>query len=198
MNRHRATRRLHGRASFSARIPTVVAWAAAILSLGACTPQYNWREIHQVQGHYQVMLPAKPVSMSRAIDLDGLHVTMTMTGARVDEAVFTVGAVVLPDAEPATRERATAAMRRAMVRNLAGQETGAVSVDVPVVDAGGRAVATARASRIEAEGRAGDRPAHMTATFVARGDRAWQAVSIAPSLEGEAAKFFHDSLRIAE
>jgi hypothetical protein len=38
----------------------------------------------------------------------------------------------------------------------------------------------------------------MSATFVARGDRAWQAVMIAPVADAEAAKLFHESLRIAK
>ena len=92
--------------------------AAGALALAACSPDYNWREIRPTGGDYHVMLPARPASMSRPIDLDGLAVTMTMNGARVGAYRFTVGAVVLPDAEPATRARAGAAMRAAMVRNL--------------------------------------------------------------------------------
>ncbi|RPH64206.1 MAG: hypothetical protein EHM83_08635, partial [Burkholderiales bacterium] len=107
-----------------------LAAAACALALSACSPDYNWREIRQPADGYLVMLPARPASMSRPINLDGLAVTMAMTGARVDDQTFTVGAVRLPDSEPATREKAGAAMRAAMVRNIAGRETAAADVRV--------------------------------------------------------------------
>jgi len=171
---------------------------ACTLLLSACAPDYNWREIRPSGEGYAVMLPGKPASMSRPINLDGLAVTMAMSGARVDDRSFTVGMVVLPDAEPATRERARAAMRAAMVRNIAGWETAAAEVRVPVIDAAGRGVASEGAARIEAAGRVADRPAHMQAQFTARGRRAWQAVVIGPAADPEQAQQFLDSFRILE
>lgn len=172
--------------------------AAGALALSACSPDYNWREIRPAGGDYHVMLPARPASMSRPIDLDGLAVTMTMNGARVGAYRFTVGAVVLPDAEPATRARAGAAMRAAMVRNIAGRETALAEVQVPVLDRAGRATATQAALRIEAAGRVDGKPAHMTAQFAVRGARAWQAVVIGPAPDPGPTLQFLDSLRIVE
>lgn len=188
MNFRQATRRL----SLS------LALLATGISLSACSPAWDWREIRSDDAGFRVLLPSKPVSMARDIDLDGLKVTMTMTGARVGETTFTVGSVVLPDASAATREKATAAMRAGMVRNLRGRETAAVPVEVPVVDAAGRPVASEPASRIEVDGTASDRPVHMSAIFVSHGDHAWQAVMMGPSLDAENAKLFHDSLRISD
>lgn len=180
------------------RFALSLAFAATGISLSACSPAWDWREIRSEDAGFQVLLPAKPVSMSRPIELDGLKVTMTMTGARVGETTFTVGAVELPDASPATREKATAAMRAGMVRNLRGHETAAVTVEVPVVDAAGRRIASEPASRVEVDGTASEKPVHMSATFVSRGDHAWQAVMMGPSHDAENAKLFHDSLRISE
>lgn len=188
MNFRQATRRL----------PLSLAFLATGISLSACSPAWDWREIRSEDAGFRVLLPSKPVSMARDIDLDGLKVTMTMTGARVGETTFTVGSVVLPDASDATRAKATAAMRAGMVRNLRGREKAAVPVEVPVVDAAGRAVAHEPASRIEVDGIASDKPVHMSATFVSRGDHAWQAVVMGPSLDAENAKLFHDSLRISD
>ena len=171
---------------------------SAALALSACSPDYNWREIRPVDGGYHVMLPARPASMSRQINLDGLPVTMTMSGARVDEQRFTVGAAVLPDDDPATREKATAAMRAAMVRNIDGRESALADVQVPVLDGAGRTKATQPGVRIDATGRHGERPAHMSAQFVARGRRAWQVVVIGPAPDPEHARQFLDSFRIVE
>ena len=136
--------------------------------------------------------------MSRQINLDGLPVTMTMSGARVDEQRFTVGAAVLPDDDPATREKATAAMRAAMVRNIDGRESALADVQVPVLDRAGRTTATQAALRIEAAGRVDGKPAHMTAQFAVRGARAWQAVVIGPAPDPGPTQQFLDSLRIVE
>jgi len=174
-------------------------WAvAALLALGACSPDYNWREIREPAAGFHVMLPDKPASMSRAIDLDGLPVTMSMTGARIDDIAFTVGAVQLPDEQPATREKAMAAMRTAMVRNIAGRQTAQSEVEVPVLDAGGGTLGRQPAMRIEAIGRAYDQDAQMAAEFVARGRRAWQIVVLGPGVPPEQARLFLDSFRIVE
>ncbi len=170
----------------------------AAAALVACQPSYNWREIREDAAGYRVLLPAKPVSMSRSIDLDGLQVTMAMTGARVDEALFTVGSVVLPAADEALQTHATSAMRTAMERNVQGHEVQATQVEVPVLDASGSTVGSAVGTRVEVDGQVGGEASHMSATFVARGNRAWQAVMIAPVADPEAAKLFHESLRIAQ
>jgi hypothetical protein len=178
------------------------AWALALAAcapaLTACAPDYNWREIRPPATGYAVMLPGKPASMSRPIDLDGLAVTMAMSGARVGEQSFTVGVVVLPDAQAATRAKAGAAMRVAMVRNIAGRERIAAEAAVPVVDPAGRPVATQAGVRIEASGQHGDRALHLSALFVARGNRAWQAVVLGPEPDRAHAQVFTDSFRILE
>ncbi|MBE0595059.1 MAG: hypothetical protein IH616_21950, partial [Gemmatimonadales bacterium] len=56
--------------------------------------------------------------MSRPVDLDGLAVEMSMQGARTREQTCTLAWVVLPDAAPATRERAVAAMSTGMLRKI--------------------------------------------------------------------------------
>lgn len=179
------------------RMPAVLLLVAAC-ALFACRPAYDWREIRETEAGYRVLLPARPASMSRPIDLDGVKVTMAMTGARVDEAMFTVGSVVLPTAEEDMRTHATRAMRTAMERNVQGHEAQATQVEVPVLDAAGRTIGRAIGTHVEVEGRIAGEPSHMSATFVARGDRAWQAVMISPVADPEAARLFHESFRIAQ
>lgn len=166
--------------------------------LAACAPDYNWREIRPPGTGYLVMLPGKPASLSRPIHLDDLAVTMAMSGARVGEQSFTVGMVDLPDSQPSTRERAAVAMRTAMVRNIGGHETEIIEAVVPVVDLAGRATATQVGVRVEASGQLGDRRMQLSALFVARGNRAWQAVMIGPAPDAEHTAVFLDSFRIQE
>ncbi len=58
--------------------------AAFVLACTGCSPNFNWREVQGTEPSYTVLLPAKPTSHSRAIDLDGLKVTMAMTATETE------------------------------------------------------------------------------------------------------------------
>jgi hypothetical protein len=92
--------------------------ACALLALAACSPKFNWREVRSKDAPYSVLLPAKPSTFARPIDLDGVPVTMTMTAAKVDDTVFAVGSATLPDAAKA--HAALIAMKTALVKNING------------------------------------------------------------------------------
>lgn len=89
-----------------------------MLALSACSPRFDWREVHGVRVPFSVLLPAKPTSSSRQVDLAGMPVTMTMTAADVDDVVFAVGSAELPDAAAAVR--ALEAMKAGLARNVGG------------------------------------------------------------------------------
>ncbi len=172
--------------------------ALAATLLSACSPEYNWREVHSADGDYRVMLPDKPASMTRTIRLEDLQVPMTMQGARVGETAFTVAVAELPDALPATREKALAAMRAAMVRNIAGTERSSASGKVSVIDPSGAARGAEAAMRIDADGSAQGKAVTMLAGFAARGARAYQWVVLGPGIDREQAQVFLDSFRLVE
>lgn len=173
----------------------VLALAAAGLAVG-CSPQYDWRQIRADEDGYVAMMPGKPDRMTRSINLDGMKVSMTMQGARVGELAFTVATSELPDTSVATRERAVAAMRAAMVRNIAGRETAAQALAVPVGDGSDRVIGTAPGWQIDAVGHAGGREVEMHAIFTARNGRAWQAVVLGPAPDPEQTKQFLDGFRL--
>ncbi|RZI45001.1 hypothetical protein EGT07_00490 [Herbaspirillum sp. HC18] len=114
--------------SFRAR----AVFAAAAFLLTACSPKYDWREVHGAGAPYVVLLPAKPASHTRTVDLDGLQVSMTMTAAEVDGVMFAVGTAELPNAAQAPK--AMDAMKTALVRNIGGtirQEKSSAAGSVP-------------------------------------------------------------------
>lgn len=170
----------------------------ACAALTVCAPRHDWREIRADEDHYRASMPARPDRMTRAIDLDGLAVSMTMQGARVEGVAFVVGAAGLPDDSVAVRERALAAMRTAMVRNIQGSESRAEAVAVPVVDVSGRVVGSAPGWRIDAAGKAGERTVSMHAVFASRAGHAWQAVVLGPDPDADAVRHFLDGFRIVE
>ncbi len=176
----------------------VAGWllAPAAASLAGCSPEHDWREIRADDSAFTVMLPARPARMTRPIDLDGLALDMTMHGAQAAGIAYTVGAVVLPDASAATRERALAAMRTAMIRNIGGTERASRTVRVARVDPSGQRTGTVEGLEVEADGRMRDRAATLIARFVGLDARAWQAVVLGPSPDREHAALFLESLKL--
>lgn len=89
-----------------------------MLNLSACSPQLDWREVRSANPAFVVVLPAKPATFSRTVNLDGQQVMMTMTAAEVDHVTYAVGTAALPDAEKA--RNALDSMRIALVKNIGG------------------------------------------------------------------------------
>ncbi len=165
---------------------------AAILvcaALSACAPELNWREVHGNDAHFTVLLPSKPATHAREIDLGGLKVEMSMTGAAVDELSLVVASAQV--AEASQRAAALAAMQQAMLRNIRATKHTKKAVTLK----GG-----APATEIVAEGQAArdGRTLVMHARFAARGERVYQAVALGPrdKLSAEAAETFLGSLAL--
>ncbi len=164
--------------------------------LAGCSPEHDWREIRADDAGFRVMLPARPATMTRPINLEGLALDMTMHGAQAREVAYTVGTIVLPDASAATRDRALASMRAAMLRNIGGTERASRAVRVARVDPSGERIGEIDAVEVEATGRMRERDAALIARFVGLGAQAWQAVVLGPSPDREQAALFLESLKI--
>jgi hypothetical protein len=182
------------RSATRAALAAVAIAAAAMLA--ACSPEHDWREIRAEDARFMVMLPARPATLTRPIDLDGQRFDMTMQGAQAREVAYTVGTVTLPDGSDASRQRALAAMRLAMVRNIGGTERAARPVEVVLVDPGGQPAGRAPGIEIEAVGRMRDREAVLIARFVGTGAQVWQAVVLGPQPDRENAALFLESLKL--
>lgn len=144
----------------------------SVVVLVACTPALDWREVHGKDVPFTVLLPAKPASFSRMINLEGQPVMMTMTAAEVDGVTYAVGTVVMPDAEKA--RVALTSMKSALVKNIAGtinfekssidKDTGVISIEV---DALGSSQANSNA-----------RPMRLVAHFFAKNKQVYQVVVV--------------------
>ncbi len=170
----------HGRRR---RLLSVAATLLLAASLSACNPALNWREVRGSDAPYTVLLPAKPATFARPVNLDGLQVEMSMTGAEVDDVSFAVASARIPD--PQQRKAALAAMQSAMLRNIGSehhaQRAVALKGGTPAIE-------------VKADGRAGPngRPLVMHARFAERGERVFQAIALGPQdkLSEEAAETF--------
>lgn len=176
----------------------LLGWLALAGLLAACSPEFNWRETRSPEQGFSVLLPGRPASMSREIDLDGLKVDMTMTGARVDRALFTVGVVRLEAAPDmaATHAKALSAMRVAMLRNLGAEPQPGVPIPVGLFDLSGTSKGAVDAIAVEARGQLTGEPVVMQAVFVSYREQLWQAVAIVAPAQAQQARTMLDSFRL--
>lgn len=160
-----------------------------LLMLGGCDPALNWREVRSGDAGYTVLLPAKPSTFERSVDLDGQQVMMRMTAAETDDANFAVATAVIAD--DAQRAKALSAMQTAMARNIQGEITAQKTVmlkqGVSAVDM--RVTGKAARSR---------KPVVMFARFLAHGSRVYQLIALGPpeKLDAEAAETFMNSFTL--
>ncbi len=139
-------------------------------ALIACSPTYDWRTISNNANGYSVDLPAKPGSDARSIDVNGTPMQMHMQTAEVGGAVFVIGTLDLPDAQPATQQKALAFLREGLARNV-GDAPDARAVAVPLVEGG-----SVPGLDMELTGKAGakDETRTIHARLVAKGAHAYQ------------------------
>jgi len=92
-----------------------------VLSITACSPKYDWRDVQGGEAPYTVLMPDKPSRLSREIQLGQQTVTMHMAAAKIDDVKFVVGAVKMLDATEA--QTALAIIKNTLLKNMAGTIT---------------------------------------------------------------------------
>ncbi|MBC7502777.1 MAG: hypothetical protein H7315_20105 [Herminiimonas sp.] len=174
-----------------------VAIAAVLIAVAACTAKYDWREIHGATTPYTIMLPAKPATHSRSVNLDGTQVTMVMTAAEVDGAVFAIGTAELADAAQA--QAALLAMKTAMVKNIDGRITRERTSANAQASASTTGTYQGTAIDLEAvSAQAGNGPSQLlVARFVAQDRKVYQAIVVGPEkkISREAVDTFFSSFK---
>jgi hypothetical protein len=150
--------------------------AFATVALAACSPKYNWRDFSSEDAPFRAMFPDKPASHTRAIDLAGMKVDMTMTAAQIDNTTFAVGAAEAPNAERA--EAALGAMKTALLNNIGATLTSEKTARSS--SASGAAAARSAAVDIEAKGERKGVPMRLVGHFESRDKRFYQVIVMGP------------------
>ena len=165
----------------------VVLWGA--FAATGCAPALDWREV-RVQGTaVTLMLPCKPQSSARSVQLAGQAVRMSMLACKAAELTWALGFADV--AEPARLGAALRALREGTMANLQAQ----VVRSAPAVVRG----ATPHESSlfVQLRGRRPDGgPAEGRLAVFAHGTRVFQAVVLGESVPEEAAEMFFLSLRV--
>jgi hypothetical protein len=171
-------------------------------------PDFNWRDVRFDEQHLIVTLPAKPDTMTRMIDLNGLKISMTMSGVNIKDLSYTIGWVALPDQSPQTRDKILSAMQLGMVRNLNGNIVSNDEVKVALIDTAGKSVGAATGRRVVVTGKspaAKKDPVQMNAVFIEHRQWAFQFVAVgteealkSSAASAESAKQFLESVRLVQ
>lgn len=175
LRRARLSLNLSMRTFVPARVAALGILAAALaLALAACSPTYDWRTISNDASGYSIDLPAKPDKDERRIDVNGTPMRMRVQTAEVAGDVFVVGTLDLPDAQPATQQKALDFLRAGLARNV-GAPAEAHAVAVPLATGGSvEGVEMRMAGKAGADGES--RTIH--ARLVAKGARAYQVAIV--------------------
>lgn len=87
-----------------------------VFSISACSPKFDWREVRGGMAPFTILLPAKPSSFSREMELGGVKLQMHMTAADAQGVSFAVGCARVDDAGKIPE--VLAAMRSGMLKNI--------------------------------------------------------------------------------
>lgn len=146
---------------------------AATMVLVACSPRYDWREVHDKDGAYAVTYPTKPTQDAREVKFASGPLPMRMQAARVDAALFAVGVVTLPSDDATLRQTVLAELQHGLLANV--NEGAAAPVQVMVRQAGDAPAIPGLA--VSARGLASDKTErYVAARFVGRGNHVYQVV----------------------
>lgn len=168
-------------------LPAVV---AALLSLAACSPTFNWREVRPEGTRLNLLLPCKPDKAQKVVPLGGQATSLSMLGCDAGGATFAVAVADVGDASQAgpvlaqwqnltlANMKAAPASRQPIVLKIPGASAG-----LPV-------------ARLQAQGQRADGTAVSgQAAYFAQGSQLFQVVMYAPQIAPDVAETFFASLK---
>lgn len=161
-----------------------------LLALAACTPAFNWREVHPEGTRLNLLLPCKPDKAQKVVPLGGQPTTLAMLGCDAGGATF---AVAVADVGDAARAASVLALWQDLT--LANMKAAPGSRQ-PLALAIPGASAAVPVTRVQAQGQRADGTAVSgQAAYFAQGSQVFQVVMYAPRIAPEVAETFFSSLK---
>lgn len=167
-------------------------WAALALTLAACSPTYNWRELRDDAIPLKAIIPCKPDRGERVVPLGGQARTLHMHSCEAGGQTFAIGWIDMP-AEAGAAE-VLAAWRQATLANLGIDADRATD---PSFDWPARVPGADQARGLDASGQRQDGVAvQVRAAYFVHGGRAYQAAMYGQRIPTEVAANFFEALRL--
>lgn len=166
--------------------------AAALVAAcaAACTPTLDWRDVRPAGSSVQLLMPCKPASHARRVQLAGSSIEMTLYACEAGGDTYAIGFADLHD--PARVTTALEELVHAARNNLrAATEPQAVPARVAGM------TPNARAARLQLQGLLPDgRAITETVVVFAYGTSVWQATVLGPQRDPSAVETFVESVRV--
>lgn len=179
---------LCSRAGVWVRGSIVAAGAASLLALTGCSPTFDWRESRPVDG-LTLLFPCRPGEATRVVAIAGGRETMSLWSCSAGDLTFAVSR--LDATEPARVGPLLAALREALVANVASSAPQVIAAKVP------GATEHPLAQRLVLRGqRADGTPLEVQGQFFCQGLRVFQASVVGSRLDPQALELFFSSLKI--
>ena len=170
------------------RAIALTALLAALLTVAACSPTFNWREVRPDGTRLALLLPCKPDKAEKTVPLGGRDTLLAMLGCETGGATFAVGVADIDDAAKAAD--VLGQWQRLSLAGIQAAEPRTRPLKLPG--------ATGPVLVVSAEGvRADGAPVRFSAAYFAQGSQVFQAVLLgaASAPPADAAETFFSSLR---
>jgi hypothetical protein len=167
-------------------------WAcmAAAISLAACTPTLNWREVRPEGSDALMMFPCKPDRLARPVHLAGEKVRMQLSSCTVQGVTYALSHAAVD--QPAKVTPALQALQAAAAQNIGARP----GQSMPVMVSGMTPNALAQRLDLHGEGPDGKPVAEQVAVF-ARGLRVYQLTIVGSHIDAEAADIFFSGIKLS-
>jgi len=165
-----------------------VAWVAACVGLGACSPALDWREVRPAETRLLAMFPCKPAAQTRKLPLAGQTVALNLYACTT--AGWTWGLAHADMVDPSLLGAALNELRSAAAANIGSPAAEPLPAQVP------GATPHVASARVQLAGRRPDGQAvQMEMAVFAHGTRVFQATVLGERAPGEEAAAFFSGLR---
>jgi hypothetical protein len=157
--------------------------------LAACAPSLDWREVRPVGTSLRLLLPCKPTSQQRSVQLASVMVPLTLYACQAGDMTWAVshGDVV----DPAQVAPALLALRAAAQAKMGAPTQAWAALPTPGATPNAQSGMAAFVTR-QSQGEVWQM---QTAVF-AQGTRVFQATVLGAAVSAEAASSFFSSLRL--
>ena len=168
-------------------LPAVV---AALLSLAACSPTFNWREVRPEGTGLSLLLPCKPDKAQKVVPLGGQATSLSMLGCDAGGVTFAVAVADVGDAAQAGPVLAQWQTLTLANMKAAPSSQQPLTLKIPGVSPG------LPVARLQAQGQRADGTAVSgQAAYFAQGSQLFQVVMYAPRIAPDVAETFFASLK---
>jgi hypothetical protein len=167
-------------------VPAVLTLFGALV---ACSPALDWREVRPDGSDAIVLMPCKPASHARRVELAGTELTWTLHACQAMGMTWGFGFAALDD--PARVDDVLRELQRSALSHIGASDGDALPLKVD------GATPNAQAARRSAQGRLPDgRAVQQQVAFFVRGTRVYQASVVGTVVLAEEAQTFFDGLSL--